>query len=112
MEPVLDLELLRTFCEVVKAGELKKAAAAVFRSQAAVSMQIKRLEEQLGARLLERSNQGIRLTAAGETLLDYSKQLHINLCWSATIDQTAVQQVASCMQQAAAQLNSRQSGAA
>ncbi|UTW13088.1 LysR family transcriptional regulator [Marinobacterium rhizophilum] len=74
MEPLLDLELLRTFCEVVKAGELKKAAAAVFRSQAAVSMQIKRLEEQLGARLLERSNQGIQLTPAGETLLDYSEQ--------------------------------------
>ncbi len=74
MEPLLDLELLRTFCEVVKAGELKKAATAVFRSQAAVSMQIKRLEEQVGARLLERSNQGIQLTSAGETLLDYSKQ--------------------------------------
>ncbi|HPE60215.1 MAG: LysR family transcriptional regulator [Thiothrix sp.] len=74
MEPLLDLELLRTFCAVVKEGELKKAAATVFRSQAAVSMQIKRLEGQLGARLLERSNQGIQLTDAGDRLLGYAEQ--------------------------------------
>ncbi|MBS7663731.1 LysR family transcriptional regulator [Pseudomonas lalucatii] len=75
MEPLLDLELLRTFAAVVKAGELKKAAGTLFRSQAAVSMQLKRLEEQLGVRLLERNNQGIRLTRDGETLLGYTEQL-------------------------------------
>jgi len=75
MEPLLDLELLRTFSAVVKAGELKKAAETVYRSHAAVSMQLKRLEEQLGTRLMERNNRGIRLTEAGETLLSYSEQL-------------------------------------
>ena len=75
MDSLLDLELLRTFCIVVREGGLKKAAVAVFRSQAAVSMQLKRLEEQLGLRLLERSNQGIRLTDAGETLLCHAEQL-------------------------------------
>ncbi|WP_324733451.1 LysR family transcriptional regulator [Pseudomonas paeninsulae] len=75
MEPLLDLELLRTFAAVVKAGELKKAAGTLFRSQAAVSMQLKRLEEQLGKRLLERNNQGITLTRDGETLLGYTEQL-------------------------------------
>ncbi|WP_036228682.1 LysR family transcriptional regulator [Marinobacterium jannaschii] len=75
MEPLLDLELLRTFSAVVKAGELKKAAEQVYRSHAAVSMQLKRLEEQLGTRLMERNNRGIRLTEAGETLLSYSEQL-------------------------------------
>ena len=74
MDPLLDLELLRTFSAVVKEGELKKAAASVFRSHAAVSMQLKRLEEQLGTRLMERNNRGIKLTEAGETLLSYSEQ--------------------------------------
>lgn len=74
MEPLLDLELLRTFATVVKAGELKKAAGTLCRSQAAVSMQLKRLEEQLDTRLLERNNQGITLTQNGETLLGYTEQ--------------------------------------
>lgn len=74
MDPLLDLELLRTFSAVVKEGELKKAAASVFRSHAAVSMQLKRLEDQLGTRLMERNNRGIKLTEAGETLLSYSEQ--------------------------------------
>ena len=74
MDPLLDLELLRTFVMVVRTGELKKAAKAIYRSHAAVSMQIKRLEEQLGTCLMERSNQGIRLTEAGKTLLSYSEQ--------------------------------------
>ncbi|GGK55777.1 LysR family transcriptional regulator [Amphritea balenae] len=75
MKPILDLELLRTFVMVAQTGELKKAAEQVFRSQGAVSMQIKRLEELTGNQLLERSNRGIRLTEAGETLLGYSDQM-------------------------------------
>ncbi|EAS45650.1 hypothetical protein P3TCK_04716 [Photobacterium profundum 3TCK] len=71
---LLDLELLRTFVMVAKTGELKKAAEAIFRSQAAVSMQMKRLEELVGCTLMERSNRGIQLTDAGETLLGYSEQ--------------------------------------
>lgn len=75
MKPLLDLELLNTFVVVVKEGGFKGAASRLFRSQAAVSMQIKRLEEQAGERLLERNNRGVRLTAAGERLLSYSEQL-------------------------------------
>lgn len=75
MKPLLDLELLNTFATVVREGGFKGAAARLFRSQAAVSMQIKRLEAQVGERLLERNNRGIRLTATGERLLSYSEQL-------------------------------------
>lgn len=75
MEPILDLDLLRTFVMVARTGELKKAAQSVCRSQGAVSMQMKRLEELTGNCLLERSNRGIRLTDAGETLLSYSEQM-------------------------------------
>ncbi|OXY83175.1 LysR family transcriptional regulator [Oceanimonas doudoroffii] len=74
MKPLLDLELLNTFTVVVAEGGFKDAAARLFRSQAAVSMQIKRLEEQAGACLLQRSNQGISLTTAGSTLLRYAEQ--------------------------------------
>lgn len=75
MKPLLDLELLNTFSVVVEVGGFKEAAARLYRSQAAVSMQIKRLEEQLNQRLLERSNQGIKLTDPGKTLLAYIDQL-------------------------------------
>lgn len=75
MKPLLDLDLLNTFSVVVEAGGFKEAASRLYRSQAAVSMQIKRLEEQLGHRLLERSNQGIKLTEPGKTLLGYIDQL-------------------------------------
>ncbi|MBY5991219.1 LysR family transcriptional regulator [Ferrimonas balearica] len=83
--PPLDLELLRTFLAVIQAGELKQAAQTVNRSQAAVSMQLKRLEAQLGVRLMVRSNQGIRLTEAGSTLQGYAEQLfRLNAAtWSA-----------------------------
>ncbi|WP_271274534.1 LysR substrate-binding domain-containing protein [Aliamphritea hakodatensis] len=74
MLPLLDLDLLRTFAAVVQAGEFKKAAETVHRSHAAVSMQIKRLEEQLGCQLMQRNNQGIRLTESGEILMGYCEQ--------------------------------------
>lgn len=71
MKPLLDLELLNTFSVVVEVGGFKEASTRLHRSQAAVSMQIKRLEEQLGQRLLERNNQGVKLTEPGKTLLGY-----------------------------------------
>ncbi|WP_261840824.1 LysR family transcriptional regulator [Aliamphritea ceti] len=74
MFPLLDLDLLRTFAAVVQTGEFKKAANTVHRSHAAVSMQIKRLEEQLGCQLMQRNNQGIRLTESGEILMGYCEQ--------------------------------------
>lgn len=75
MKTLLDLDLLNTFAVVVEAGGFKEASSRLYRSQAAVSMQIKRLEEQLGHRLLERSNQGIKLNESGKTLLGYIDRL-------------------------------------
>ncbi|MEQ3724143.1 LysR substrate-binding domain-containing protein [Alcanivorax sp.] len=71
MKPLLDLELLNAFATVVDCGGFKEAAGQLHRSQGAVSMQIKRLEDQVGQRLLERSNRGIKLTKPGQTLLSY-----------------------------------------
>lgn len=75
MSPTLDLELLRTFVAIVKTGQFKTAAEQVSRSQGAVSMQLKRLEELTGQQLLIRSNQDIKLTQSGQKLLNYSEQL-------------------------------------
>ncbi|WP_343718429.1 LysR substrate-binding domain-containing protein [Inquilinus sp.] len=68
----LDLGLLRTFATVVEARSVSGAADRLARTQAAVSMQLRRLEEDVGQRLLDRSPRGIRLTGAGETLLRYA----------------------------------------
>ncbi|MTI09436.1 LysR family transcriptional regulator [Curvivirga aplysinae] len=68
MKQALDLELIRTFVTVLEEGGLKLAASKLHKTPSAVSMQIKRLEEALGQRVLERSNQGLSLTFAGEKL--------------------------------------------
>ena len=71
----LDLDRLRTFEAVVRLGGFTAAASALHKTQSTVSAQLKRLEESAGERLMERNNQGIRLTPAGETLLAYSRRL-------------------------------------
>lgn len=68
----LDIGLLRAFATVVEARSVSGAADRLARTQAAVSMQLRRLEEDVGQRLLDRSPRGIRLTEAGETLLRYA----------------------------------------
>lgn len=75
LQPVLDLDLLRTFIAVARTGEFKQAAEIVCRSQGAVSMQIKRLEEHTGSCLMKRNNRGVQLTEAGKTLLGYGEQM-------------------------------------
>ncbi len=46
--PMLDIDVLRTFVAIADTGSFSSAANAVFRTPSAVSMQIKKLEEQLG----------------------------------------------------------------
>lgn len=75
MPPSLDLELVKSFLAVVDARSFKDAAARLNRTPAAVSLQIKRLEEILGRRLLDRSNQGVSLTRAGMVLREKGQRL-------------------------------------
>lgn len=75
MDPRLDLDLLRTFVAAVDTLSFARAAQAVHRSPAAVSMQIRRLEETLGARLFERDTRNVRPTAEAETLLGYARRM-------------------------------------
>lgn len=71
----LELDLLRTFVAVVESGSLSAAAPLVGRSQSAVSMQMQRLEEDLGRRLLDRLPRTAVPTAAGTDLLVYARRL-------------------------------------
>lgn len=64
----LDIVLLRSFAAVAETGGMTAAAQRLNLTQAAVSQHIKRLEDQLGARLFERDRPGLRLTFAGERL--------------------------------------------
>ena len=64
----LDTDLLRTFLTVAKHGNVTRGAQALHRTQSAVSIQIKRLEESLAARLFRREPRGVSLTEAGERL--------------------------------------------
>jgi DNA-binding transcriptional LysR family regulator len=68
----LDSSLLRAFVTVAETGAVSAAAIRLARTQAAVSMQLRRLEEEVGQRLLERSPRGVRLTEAGHRLLPYA----------------------------------------
>lgn len=73
--PILDLDILRTFVMIAETGSFSAAANAVFRTPSAVSMQIKKLEETLGATLLERDARSVSLTSDGEMLLGYARRM-------------------------------------
>ena len=64
----LDTDLLRTFLTVARHGNVTRGAQTLHRTQSAVSIQIKRLEESLAARLFRREPRGVSLTEAGERL--------------------------------------------
>jgi DNA-binding transcriptional LysR family regulator len=70
-----DLELVRTFLVVLEEGSFSAAAPRTFRSQAAVSQQIRRLELQLGESLYIRSNRQLQLTLAGQRFLPHARGL-------------------------------------
>ncbi|MCB0327035.1 MAG: LysR family transcriptional regulator [Bdellovibrionales bacterium] len=66
---------LEVFLSVAKEKSFSRAAKAVLRTQPAVSLSIRRLEEELGERLFDRSNKEPILTYEGELLLDYAERL-------------------------------------
>lgn len=73
--PHVDPELLRAFVAVVENGGFSQAAARLLRGQSAVSLQIKRLEAQLGVRLLNRTPRRVSLTGDGEAILDHARRI-------------------------------------
>jgi DNA-binding transcriptional LysR family regulator len=71
----VDTALLRTFAVVADTGGMTKAAVVLNLTQAAVSQQVKRLEDTLGCQLFERDRRGFRLTSSGERLLARARRL-------------------------------------
>ncbi|WP_182086689.1 LysR substrate-binding domain-containing protein [Aureimonas sp. ME7] len=75
MATPLDLDQLRTFVAIVDTGSFTRAAEEVFKTQSAVSMQVRRLEERLGTDLFERNGRAVKLTDAGARLLNYARRM-------------------------------------
>ncbi|HEY3868352.1 MAG TPA: LysR family transcriptional regulator [Actinocrinis sp.] len=73
--PDIDLRLVRCFTAVAEYRHFGRAAEALHTTQPSLSRQIGRLERQLGARLLDRTPQGSRLTEAGEVFLPLAAEL-------------------------------------
>ena len=71
----MDFDQIATFLEVAKLGNFSRAGEKVFLSQSAVSAQIRLLEQDYGAKLLDRSGKKVRLTPAGEVLFEYGIRL-------------------------------------
>jgi DNA-binding transcriptional LysR family regulator len=71
----LDISLLRTLVAVDRHGSFARAADHIGRSESAVSLQLKRLERQIGSPLFHRAGRSMALTEAGQTLLGYAKRM-------------------------------------
>ncbi|MCP1339279.1 LysR family transcriptional regulator [Idiomarina sp. M1R2S28] len=71
----LSLEALRSFSAVIELGSMTLAGERMGRSQPAISLQLKKLEQQLGVELLTRQGSGFALTADGDVLFDYAQRM-------------------------------------
>lgn len=74
-DPDLDLRLLRSFAAVAEELHFGRGAARLHMTQPAVSEHVRRLEEQLGVKLLHRTSRKVTLTAAGAVFLDDARRL-------------------------------------
>src|ERR671910_1604662 len=72
---LLDIDQLRTFVAIADTGSFTRAAEIVHKTQSAVSMQMKRLEDRVGKAIFERDGRLSKLTDEGERLLDYARRI-------------------------------------
>jgi DNA-binding transcriptional LysR family regulator len=71
----LDLDAVQAFARVADLGSFTRAAESMSTTQAAISLKLKRLENRLGCRLIERTPRYVRLTARGEAFLEHAREL-------------------------------------
>lgn len=71
----IDSDLLQTFVRIAECGNLTLAASRLGRTQSAISVQLRKLEDGMGIALFERVARGMRLTPAGEVLLARAKPI-------------------------------------
>src|SRR6202042_531774 len=72
---MLDTDQLRSFLAIVDTGSFTRAAERVNKTQSAVSMHIRRLEEQLDRALFLKQGRGTRLSIDGERLVDHARRM-------------------------------------
>lgn len=75
MPHALDIDQLRTFVAIAELGSFTRAAEAVNKTQSAVSMQMRRLEERVGQPLFMRDGRQSRLTEDGHRLQEYARRM-------------------------------------
>jgi len=71
----MDFDQLHTFLEIVRLKSFSKAAQTCYRTQPAISAQVRQLEQELHAELFERFGSRISLTTAGRIFADYAEQI-------------------------------------
>src|ERR1700761_2365865 len=71
----LDLDTLRTLCVVHDLGGLAPAAQRLGRTPSAISLQMKRLQDDLGTPLFRKRGRGLALTETGEVALAYARRI-------------------------------------
>jgi DNA-binding transcriptional LysR family regulator len=89
--PDLDLRLVRYFTVVAEQRHFGRAAEILHITQPSLSRQVRHLEQQLGARLLDRTSQGSTLTEAGEVFLPRAKALVRSASQAAAYTRAAAQ---------------------
>lgn len=75
MRPPIDTDLLKTFVTIVETQSFTRTGDRLHRTQPAISMQIRRLEEALGKEVFDRTKRQIQLTREGEVLLHYARRI-------------------------------------
>lgn len=73
--PLLDPHLLQSFVAIVETGSFTRAGERMYLTQSTISQQMRRLEQQLGCPLLDRSGRQVVTTAQGETLLGLARRI-------------------------------------
>ena len=75
----MDFDQLNSFLEVAKLSSFSKAAERCFRTQPAISSQIRAVEEEVGAKLFDRSGAKVTLTVAGKAFQTFAEEAHHSL---------------------------------
>lgn len=74
-ERPLDLDAVQAFVRIAELGSFTRAAEAGRTTQSAVSLKLKRLEDRLGCRLIERTPRSVQLSARGAAFLEHAREL-------------------------------------
>ncbi|MBN9057789.1 MAG: LysR family transcriptional regulator, partial [Rhizobiales bacterium] len=75
LPPNLDMDVLRSFVLGIQLNSFAQAAQRIGRSQSAVSLQMRKLEQQANCEVFRKNGRGLQLTEVGETLFRYAQRI-------------------------------------